>query len=43
VTGKPPHERSIAVPAGVATPYVRINGIILDLGFGKDGFCENLS
>jgi hypothetical protein len=43
VFGKPPHERSIAVPAGVATPHVRINGVVLDPRFGKDGFCKNLS
>jgi hypothetical protein len=31
VAGKPPHERSIAVSARVATPHVRINGVVVDL------------
>ena len=43
VAGKPPHERSIAVPAKVATSHVSINGVVLDPGFGTDGFCENFS
>jgi hypothetical protein len=31
VTRKPPHERGIAISAGVAAPHVRIHGVVVDL------------